>query len=40
VVIGYPNDYDDIDFFIHRIVVRQREEEIPVFTKKLRMKST
>ncbi len=40
VVIGYPNAYDDIEFFIHRIVVRQREEEIPVFTKKLRMKST
>ena len=40
VVIGYPDSYDDLEFFIHRVVIRQREEEIPVYTKKTKMKTT
>jgi hypothetical protein len=29
-----------LEYFTHRIIVRQREEDIPLFTKKLRIKST
>lgn len=38
--VAHPDEFGEPEFFIHKIIVRQREEDIPLYTKPIKIKKT